>query len=149
MSLSIRQEILSAHVERIRASGQFRAVHDAEPFKYERGPMPAHYVVEGNETVDHAQVFGKAVCDLTIIGQSLFLFDSANPQQSLYRVGRLHLARLQETVMGDFTLGGRVLLTLEQGNAIGFVESENKPFGVLTTEWVLRYRRDTFDPTKR
>lgn len=146
---SIRQQIISAWAERLRASGQFQRVEDAEPYNYDKVPLPACWVVEGDEQIDHAQVFGKAVCDLTVIVQAAYRFDSANAQQSLYRQGRAHLARLQETVMSDATWGGLALLTLEQGNAIGRLEGKDKPFGILTTEWVVRYRRDTFDPTKR
>lgn len=149
MSISIRQQIVSACKDIVWASGQFKQVEDAEPYHYERAKLPACWIIEGDETIDHGALFGKAVCDLALIIQVLFKFNSNEPAQSLYRTGRAHLAQLQDTVMNHMQWGGLAMLTLEQGNAMGRLDTETQAFGVLTTQWVVRYRRDTFDPSKR
>ena len=149
MSLSLRQQIISAWADTLRATGQFQRVEDAEPYNYDKVPLPACWIIEGDEQIDYQKFFGKAECDLTVITQVAFRFDSANAQQSLYRTGRMHLAGLQQAVMDNFQWGGLAVLTLEQGNAIGRLDAQDKPFGVLTMQWVVRYRRDNMDPSKR
>jgi len=146
---SIRQQILSKWVEVFRATSKLRRVEDTEPYDYDKAPMPTLHIMEGQETVNFGKFHGLALCDLIVVGQLIYKFNSSDPQQSLHRQARAWLAFMQQTVMANLQWGGLAMLTLEGGSEPGKLDSDTLSAGVLTTWWTVRYRRNAFDPYQR
>lgn len=144
--VSIRQRIVTNIVDTIKGAGLVRGVEDAEPWDYTKVPLPYAWVIEGVETVDAGLLESRAECVLRVLVQIAFPFSSSDAQRTLYRTGRRLLAEMQELMMRDLRRGGFAFLTLEAGNSIGSLEASEKPVGVLTTEWDVKYHRRNNDP---
>jgi hypothetical protein len=148
--ISIRQRIITNIVETLRAPGVLRSVVDSEPTDYLRAPVPAAWVIEGSEEIITSNLDSLADCRLTVLVQIAYAFHSADPQRTLYRVGRGLLAQVQEWMTADFARGGWAFFTQEVGNAIGAVDAQDgAAVGVLTTEWVIHYHRKNTDPFRK
>lgn len=146
MADSIRQRIVTNVVQTVSGTGLFRSVVDSEPFDFTTGDRPRAWVIEGNESVAY-NTESKVDCDLTVLIQMAFDFASSDPQRTLYKLGRHYLARVQAAMTVDLKRGGVAFFTQEQGNGIGTVDGQpNKPIGVLTSEWVVRYHRNNRNP---
>lgn len=144
---SIRQRIISNVVATLRGSGLVLEAEDGEPADYTEGKFPRAWVIEGDEdaTTNGAPV-GKYVCNLSVVVQIAFAFDSRNSNEKLFPKGRALLASVQALMVEDIKRGGSAFLTIEAGNSIGKVDGTEKSIGVLTTFWAVRYFRSIFNP---
>lgn len=146
---SIRQRIITNRVDMLRASGLCQRVEDVEPWEYQRGPFPRAWVVEGDEEFDFEALESKVNVDLRLVVQVAYLFQSSDPQRTLYRQGRQLIAQLEKVWMADFKCGGLAKISLPQGNSIGTAADQTVSIGIVTTWWGVRYLRNNMDPFRQ
>jgi len=147
MAPSKRARLVANFVALVQGSGLVRGCTDEPPGDYVTPAPSWAWVFEGNELrTEQRKLANRTERAIELHLHDTYLYVPGDPVRDLHKLGRERLARWQELVLADWTIGGEAWLTEEAGNAIGIPAGTERPIGILSTTWIVHYDTPMRDP---